>query len=159
MSSEFILQVCFLVLFPIFVLIQKQLLEVFCKKTVFRNFAKLTGKHLSQRLFLNKFAGLRPAILLKKSLSYSRFAMKIYEILKKTFLQNTSLGCFYLIPRSLTGTEYVMSVLCSAKKHKKYCPEQTNIFKHTADYAQNSAEIRFRYHLILPRFIGLEISV
>ena len=28
--------------------------EVFCKKGVLRNFAKFTGKHLCQRLFLNK---------------------------------------------------------------------------------------------------------
>ena len=31
--------------------------EVFCKKGVLRNFAKVTGKHLSQRIFLNKVAG------------------------------------------------------------------------------------------------------
>ena len=34
--------------------------EVFCKKGVLRNFAKFTGKHLCQRLFFNKAAGLRP---------------------------------------------------------------------------------------------------
>ena len=28
--------------------------EVFCKKGVLRNFAKLTGKHLCQRLYFNK---------------------------------------------------------------------------------------------------------
>ena len=28
--------------------------EVFCKKGVFRNFAKFTGKHLCQSFFLNK---------------------------------------------------------------------------------------------------------
>ena len=37
--------------------------EVFCKKGVIRNFAKLTGKHLCQSLFFNKVAGLRPAAL------------------------------------------------------------------------------------------------
>ena len=30
------------------------------KKGVLRNFAKFTGKHLRQRLFFNKVAGLRP---------------------------------------------------------------------------------------------------
>ena len=30
------------------------------KKGFLRNFAKFTGKHLFQRLFLNKVAGLRP---------------------------------------------------------------------------------------------------
>ena len=33
--------------------------EVFCKKGVLRNFTKFTGKHLCQRLFFNKVAGLR----------------------------------------------------------------------------------------------------
>ena len=33
--------------------------EVFCEKGVLRNFAKFTGKHLWQSLFLNKVAGLR----------------------------------------------------------------------------------------------------
>ena len=35
--------------------------EVFCKKGVLTNFAKLTGKHLYQSLFFNKVASLRPA--------------------------------------------------------------------------------------------------
>ena len=33
--------------------------EVFCKKVVFRNFTKFTGKHLRQNLFFDKVAGLR----------------------------------------------------------------------------------------------------
>ena len=36
-----------------------------CKKHVLRNFAKFTGKHLCQSIFLNEFAGVRPATLLK----------------------------------------------------------------------------------------------
>ena len=35
--------------------LQKQLPEVFCKKSVLRNFAKFTGKNLCRSLFLNKF--------------------------------------------------------------------------------------------------------
>ena len=34
--------------------------EVFCKKSVLRNFAKFSGKHLCQSLFFNKVAGLKP---------------------------------------------------------------------------------------------------
>ena len=37
---------------------QKQTPEVFCKKDILRNFAKLTGKYLRQNLFFNKDAGL-----------------------------------------------------------------------------------------------------
>ena len=40
--------------------------EVFCIKGVLEKFAKFSGKHLCQSLFLNKVAGLRPAISLKK---------------------------------------------------------------------------------------------
>ena len=37
---------------------EKQSTEVFCKKGVLRNFAKLTEKDLCQSLFFNKVAGL-----------------------------------------------------------------------------------------------------
>ena len=43
-------------------------LDVFCKKGVFRNFAKFTGKHLCQSFIFNKVAGLRPPTLLKNRL-------------------------------------------------------------------------------------------
>ena len=42
-------------------------LQVFCKKDVLRNFAKVTGKQLCQSLFFNKVAGLWPATLLTRS--------------------------------------------------------------------------------------------
>ena len=42
-------------------------------KGVLKKYAKLTGKHLCQSLFLNKVAGLRPATLLKKRLWHWRF--------------------------------------------------------------------------------------
>ena len=38
---------------------QKQPPDVFCKKGVLGNLAKFTGKHLCQRLFFNKLAGLQ----------------------------------------------------------------------------------------------------
>ena len=47
--------------FPFFPILRSSRLEVFCEKGVLRKFAKFTGKHLCQRLFLNKVAGLRPA--------------------------------------------------------------------------------------------------
>ena len=33
--------------------------DLFCKKDIFKNFAKFTGKHLSYSLFFNKVEGLR----------------------------------------------------------------------------------------------------
>ena len=44
--------------------------EMFCKKGVLGSFAKFTGKHLCQSLFLNKDTGLSSATSLKKRLWY-----------------------------------------------------------------------------------------
>ena len=41
--------------------------ELFCKKSVLRNFAKFTGKHMCQSLFFNEITGLRPATSLEDS--------------------------------------------------------------------------------------------
>ena len=60
------------------------------KKGVLRNSTKFTGKHLCQRLFFNKVAGLRPATLLKKSLWHRCFPVNFVEFLRTPFLQNTS---------------------------------------------------------------------
>ena len=52
------------------------------KKSVLKNFAKFTGKHLRLSLFFNEVAGLRPDQV---------FFCKFCGIFKKTlFLQNTS---------------------------------------------------------------------
>ena len=40
--------------------------EVFCKKGVFKNFAKFTGKHLCQSLFFYKVSGLRLKLFKKR---------------------------------------------------------------------------------------------
>ena len=60
--------------------------EVFYKKGVLRNFAKLTGKHLCQGLFFNKVAGLRPATLLKRRLWHRCFLVNFLKFLRTTFL-------------------------------------------------------------------------
>ena len=60
-------------------------LEVFCKKGVLGNFAKFTGKHLCQRLFFNKVAGLKPATLLKKSLWHRCFPVNFAKFLRTPF--------------------------------------------------------------------------
>ena len=48
-------------------------LEVFNRKGIFKNFIKLTEKHLCQSLFFNKVAGFRPATLLEKRLWHMYF--------------------------------------------------------------------------------------
>ena len=45
---------------------QKQTPEVFYKEGVFKNFAKLTGKHLCRNLFFEKFASFMSSTLSKK---------------------------------------------------------------------------------------------
>ena len=55
------------------------------KKNVLRNFAKFTGKHLCQSLFLNKVADLRPATLLKKRLWQRCFLVWISWNFQNTF--------------------------------------------------------------------------
>ena len=62
-------------------MLQKQRLEVFCKKGVLKNFAKFKGKHLCWSLFLNKVAAW-PAALLKSDSGTSvccEFCKKILE--------------------------------------------------------------------------------
>ena len=58
-ESELIYYAC---LNPTFRLswLQEQLLELFYKKVVLKNFAIFTGKHLYWSLFVNKVCGLRP---------------------------------------------------------------------------------------------------
>ena len=75
---------------------------MFCKKVVLRNFAKFTGKHLCQRLFCNKVAGLslRPATLLENVLAQV-FSCEFCEISKKTFFYRTLRWLLLAIPHFL----------------------------------------------------------
>ena len=59
---------------------------LFCKKHVFRNFAKLTGKHLCQSLFFNVVAGLIPITLLKKRLGHRCFLVNLSKFLRTPFI-------------------------------------------------------------------------
>ena len=63
-----------------------------------RNFAKFTGKHLCQSLFLNKVADLN---FIKKRLKHRWFPANFLKFLKTCFQQNTS-GRLLLI----SGSEF-----------------------------------------------------
>ena len=67
--------------------------EVFYEKGVVRNFAKLTGKHLCQSLFLNT---VQPATLLKRRLWHRCFPVNFAKFLRTPFSQNTSESCFWI---------------------------------------------------------------
>ena len=56
--------------------------EVFCRKSVLRNLAKFTGKHLCQSFFFNKVAGLRSATLSKKRLWHRCFHVNFAKFLR-----------------------------------------------------------------------------
>ena len=51
------------------------------RKSVLRNFAKFTRKHMYQSLFFNKIEGLRPATLLKKRLVHRCFPVNFAKFL------------------------------------------------------------------------------
>ena len=76
-----------LILTVVVSLITRSRLELFFKKGALRNFTKFTGKHLCQRLFFNKVAGLRTQdcnFIKKESLSQV-FSCEFWEISKNTF--------------------------------------------------------------------------
>ena len=69
-----------------FVIAQKQPPGVFCKKGVLKTLAKFRRKHLSQKLFFDKVAGLRPTTLLKKTLRHECFPVNFAKFLRMHFL-------------------------------------------------------------------------
>ena len=50
-----------------------------------KKFSKFAGKHVSQSLFFNNVAGLRPATLLKKRLWHRWFSVNFAKFLRTTF--------------------------------------------------------------------------
>ena len=60
------------------------------QKRVLRDFAKFTGKHLCQSLFINKVAGQGQQLYLKRHPGTS-VSCEFWEILKNTFLYRTPL--------------------------------------------------------------------
>ena len=58
---------------------------MFYKKGILKNFAKIIGRHLYQRLFLNKVADLTPAPLIKKRLWHRSFPAKFAKFLRTPF--------------------------------------------------------------------------
>ena len=75
--------------------------EVFCKKGVFRNFAKFTGKHLCQSLFFNQVAGLRHG-----------FCCQFCEISKSCKISKST---FYLKTPLVAASDSTNSFLSNSK--------------------------------------------
>ena len=68
--------------------------EVFCKKSVLRNYAKFTGKHLWQSLFFNKASGLKVCVPFLLS-SICRYCIYVEE---GTLGLVRSTRCFLVLP-------------------------------------------------------------
>ena len=62
--------------------------DVFCKKSVLRNFAKFTGKHLRQGLYFNKVAGLASNFIKIETMSQVP-SCEFCKISKNTFCSRT----------------------------------------------------------------------
>ena len=92
--------------------VQKQPPTVFCKKGVFKNFGKFTGKHLCQRLFFNKVTDLTPANLSEKSLWYRYFPMNFAKFLKTPFF-TVHLRCLFLYV-------YLKDILQDFERNRKH---------------------------------------
>ena len=79
--------------------------EVFCKKGVFRNFTRFTGKHLCQSLFFNKVAGLRPTTLVNKRLQNRYFPVNSVKFLRTPFYR-TPLVAASITPKNVGCYDY-----------------------------------------------------
>ena len=64
-------------------------------KSVLKNFAKLTGKHLNQSLFFNKGAGLQQQLCLKRNCGTGAYLLILQKLLKHLFYR-TSLRDYFL---------------------------------------------------------------
>ena len=65
------------------------------RKSVLRNFAKFTGKHLCQSFFFNKVPGLRTATLLKKRPWHRCFPVNFAKLLRTPFYRTPLDDCFW----------------------------------------------------------------
>ena len=69
---------------------------MFCKKGVLRNFAKFTGNHLLQSLFLIKLQASVLHLSLKRDSSTGFFLWILRNFWEHLILQNSSGGCFWV---------------------------------------------------------------
>ena len=87
-----------------YVTIRSSRSEVFCKKGVLENFAKFTGKHLCQSLFLIKRLRHEAWNFIKKETLAQVFTCEFSEISKNTF--------FYRTPPVAASVSYIQYGTC-----------------------------------------------
>ena len=86
---------------------------MFFEKGALRNFAKFTEKTRASESVFNKIAGLWPATLVKKRLSYRFFAVNFAKFLRTLFLQNI------LVLSVLVFLYHTRVVIKNPVKHQK----------------------------------------
>ena len=102
--------------------------EVFYKKGVLRNFAKFSGKHLCQSLFLIKVAGLSCNFIKKETVAQV-FSCEFCEFYKNTFYVRTPL----VVASDKKGKNALIllwSLKSEQKLQKKVSEERVIIKKH-----------------------------
>ena len=72
-------------------------LEVFCQRSVLKDVAKFTGKHLRQNLFFNKVTVLRSATLVRKRPWHRCFPMNFTMFLRTSFYRTPLVAASYKI--------------------------------------------------------------
>ena len=87
--------------------------EMFCKKSVLRNFTNFTGKHLFQSLFFYKLAGLRPLFLFIKR------GQRPATLLTKRLWHRRFPVNFAKFPRTPFLTEHLRWLLLNEERHDK----------------------------------------
>ena len=97
------------------------------KKSVLKNFAKFTGKHVRQSL--------RPATLLKKRLWHRCFHVNFAKFLRTPFLQNTSRRL--LLKEALLGSILDMEDLDETVKNTMESKEAVTIIKRYEEILKN----------------------
>ena len=78
---------------------QKQQLEMFCKKDIFKNFVNFTGKHVCWSHFLTKLHLWRRATLLKKTPT-KMLSSEICKIFKNIILKNICEQLKFILKRT-----------------------------------------------------------
>ena len=133
--------------------------KCFIRKGVLRNFAKFTGKHLSQSVFFNKVARLRPASctpqacnFIKKETLAQVFSCEICEISKNIFFTE-QLWVAASVPSTFQNLAYAFILIFKLQftmwKVSKYGVFCWSVFSHIqSEYGK----IRIRKNSVFEHF-------
>ena len=94
------------------IIVQKQSLELVCKKYAPKNFAKFTSKRICGNLVFNKVGGVRPATLLKDRTRLPVNRCEFCEILKNTY-------CSRMTP--VAASDFINILFCVPFKRFQSC--------------------------------------